>query len=628
MVEEEPNNQQNSATINSSNKKLFQNSIKGNKLRIRNYASSECGAKVINSNKEAQGSFKILSESQDEYMLNPCNAKIWFIVELCEAIKLSSVEVANYELYSSTFRDFLIYGSGHYPTRDWQLVGNFTANDIKQVQVFPFAGEVEFRKFIKIEILSHHGTEHFCPFSLVRMFGTSMTDEFDALDGDKMISIDDEIQETNIITENRTEKNYLNEKSVFYKILVKVAEFFYKNRPERDRKDTKEENFEKFLRDRDTLDAIIEQSVMNRLPTLKPRLKVCSNLEALKSRKQLNRRVQFCNYLRTLISPTTFDLLIKEINKNRSVQFKCLVNQNSTDVLSYQANKPNTTISENGSDLMKSSLESSMSNQKFNSDQLDSNEETNLKSNNYLSITDSTGITSSLLNSQPILLPTPTIEIPDEQQSSVDNSNVLNEKIDDLAKSISERSVELEDQKLSSQSDDESKLIKSSEIIVDKLATDSTLTPEPNQQQIKSSEKSTSTPDQQIASSKPLHPSTDDELPPNGTPISGSSSKETIFIRMINKIKTLELNLSLSSQYLEELSQRYRRQMDEMQKNFNQTIFKLNETSKSTDEYNNRQQLLLDKLGLKIIELEEKLYILIAIIIAKVIFDLISWYRS
>ena len=96
---------------------------------------------------------------------------------------------------------------------------------------------------------------------------------------------------------------------------------------------------------------------------------------------------------------------------------------------------------------------------------------------------------------------------------------------------------------------------------------------------------------------------------------------------MMNKIKTLELNLSLSSQYLEELSQRYRRQMDEMQKNFNQTIFKLNETSKSAAEKDNRQQLLLDKLGSKICELEEKLFILIAIIIAKVIFDLISWYR-
>ncbi|KAK4336619.1 hypothetical protein RND71_043958 [Anisodus tanguticus] len=71
VVEEEPNNQQTSATINNSNKKLFKNNSNDPKLRIRNYASSECGAKVINSNKEAQGSYKILFESQDEYMLNP-----------------------------------------------------------------------------------------------------------------------------------------------------------------------------------------------------------------------------------------------------------------------------------------------------------------------------------------------------------------------------------------------------------------------------------------------------------------------------------------------------------------------------------------------------------------------------
>ena len=48
-MEEEPNNQQNLIINNSNNKKSFNtNSIKdANKLRIRNYASSECGAKGI-----------------------------------------------------------------------------------------------------------------------------------------------------------------------------------------------------------------------------------------------------------------------------------------------------------------------------------------------------------------------------------------------------------------------------------------------------------------------------------------------------------------------------------------------------------------------------------------------------
>ena len=56
-------------------------------------------------------------------------------------------------------------------------------------------------------------------------------------------------------------------------------------------------------------------------------------------------------------------------------------------------------------------------------------------------------------------------------------------------------------------------------------------------------------------------------------------SKESVVIRLSNRIKALEVNLSLSSQYLEELSLRYRKQMEEMQRAFNITISKLNDTN-------------------------------------------------
>jgi hypothetical protein len=165
-----------------------------------------------------------------------------------------------------------------------------------------------------------------------------MTDEFDALDekNDKIIMSVDEnelMHDSGNLNESGKEKNYLNEKSVFYKILVKVAEFFYKNLPERDRKvNTKEENFARFLRDRDTLDAIIEQSVMNMMPTLEPKLRNCLNLDK-QSKKKRNKRIQFCNYLRTLIGATTFDLLIKEMHKDNDLQFKCLFNTNLNETL-------------------------------------------------------------------------------------------------------------------------------------------------------------------------------------------------------------------------------------------------------------------------------------------------------
>lgn len=48
--------------------------------------------------------------------------------------------------------------------------------------------------------------------------------------------------------------------------------------------------------------------------------------------------------------------------------------------------------------------------------------------------------------------------------------------------------------------------------------------------------------------------------------------KESVFVRLSNRIKVLERNMSLSGQYLEELSRRYKRQVDDMQKALNRTL--------------------------------------------------------
>lgn len=66
-----------------------------------------------------------------------------------------------------------------------------------------------------------------------------------------------------------------------------------------------------------------------------------------------------------------------------------------------------------------------------------------------------------------------------------------------------------------------------------------------------------------VSSSLPTSPSLSDIYadPPNGTeqngnPVHGSSQKESVFMRLNNRIKALEMNMSLSGRYLEQLSQR------------------------------------------------------------------------
>ncbi|KAG8222934.1 hypothetical protein J437_LFUL000229 [Ladona fulva] len=150
----------------------------GTKVRQKNYASPDCGAKIAAANPEAVSPGSVLSPSRDEYLLNACSSRSWFVVELCEAIRAKKIELANFELFSSSPKEFSVWISDRFPTRDWSLVGRFTAQDERTLQSFHIDLHV-FTKFIRVEMHSHYGSEHFCPVSLFRVYGTS---EFEVLE--------------------------------------------------------------------------------------------------------------------------------------------------------------------------------------------------------------------------------------------------------------------------------------------------------------------------------------------------------------------------------------------------------------------------------------------------------------
>ncbi|XP_033348994.1 SUN domain-containing ossification factor isoform X3 [Bombus vosnesenskii] len=152
--------------------------IGGMKVRSKNYASPDCGAKLVAANPEARSVGSVLVSTRDEYMLNTCTSRIWFVVELCEAIQAKKIELANFELFSSSPKDFSVYISDRFPTRDWSPVGQFTAKNVKDIQSFALEPHL-FGKFIKVELQTYYGSEHFCPISLFRAYGTS---EFEVLE--------------------------------------------------------------------------------------------------------------------------------------------------------------------------------------------------------------------------------------------------------------------------------------------------------------------------------------------------------------------------------------------------------------------------------------------------------------
>ncbi|XP_017043819.2 SUN domain-containing ossification factor isoform X2 [Drosophila ficusphila] len=148
------------------------------KLRSKNYASPDCGAKIITHNAESNHPEHVLTQSKDEYMLSTCENRIWFVVELCEAIQAQKVDMANFELFSSSPKNFTVAVSKRFPTREWSNVGRFAAEDKRTVQTFELHPYL-FGKFVRVEISSHYAKEHFCPLSLFRVFGTSEYEAFE-----------------------------------------------------------------------------------------------------------------------------------------------------------------------------------------------------------------------------------------------------------------------------------------------------------------------------------------------------------------------------------------------------------------------------------------------------------------
>lgn len=145
--EEEKSKQQSAENSNGTAHKLKPKKVKERKQS--NYASVDCGAKILDHNDEASNADSILVENKDLYMLNPCSAKVWFVVELCDIAHVKSIQIANFELFSSTPESFRVYVSKRYPTREWTMLGTFQAREERTIQTFPL-DEPIYAKYFKV----------------------------------------------------------------------------------------------------------------------------------------------------------------------------------------------------------------------------------------------------------------------------------------------------------------------------------------------------------------------------------------------------------------------------------------------------------------------------------------------
>ncbi|KAG6829793.1 hypothetical protein H0H92_003448 [Tricholoma furcatifolium] len=147
-----------------------------------NYASSECSARVHLAHRGAKSTSAILSSKRDRYMLSPCNTQNQFvIVELCEDIRIDTVQLANFEFFSGIFKDFKISVAKTDITTEGAFteVGIFRARNVRGVQSFhPPPSLRDFYRYIRIDFLSHYGNEYYCPVSLLRVYGLTHLEEW------------------------------------------------------------------------------------------------------------------------------------------------------------------------------------------------------------------------------------------------------------------------------------------------------------------------------------------------------------------------------------------------------------------------------------------------------------------
>lgn len=146
-----------------------------------NYASFDCAATVHKHNPDGKGANSILVENKETYMLNKCEATDKFlVVELCEDILVDTVVLANFEFFSSVFKDISVSVSDRYPVKSngWMGLGIFQARNTRDVQAFMVPNPLIWARYLKIELLSQYGNEYYCPLSLLRVHGTTMMEEF------------------------------------------------------------------------------------------------------------------------------------------------------------------------------------------------------------------------------------------------------------------------------------------------------------------------------------------------------------------------------------------------------------------------------------------------------------------
>ncbi|XP_039586178.1 SUN domain-containing ossification factor isoform X3 [Passer montanus] len=675
-----------------------QHSTKKVQKNRNNYASVECGAKILAANPEAKSTSAILMENMDLYMLNPCSTKIWFVVELCEPVQVKQFDIANHELFSSTPKDFLVSISDRYPTNKWIKLGTFHARDERNVQSFPldeqmYAKYVKmFIKYIKVELISHFGSEHFCPLSLIRVFGTSMVEEYEEIADSQYQSERQELFDEDYdylldynTGEEKSSKNLLGSATNAILSMVNIAANMLGAKTE---ESPEAEAGNKSVSENVTASPATSTAaprLPEPTPVPSPEL-VTTDIPQIEKEQLMvdltkeSPIVQLVQEYEEDASQSTVTLLSGDEQEEEAAAWfeletekyccdmaaVCCISTFSEYVLRWcsvaaamhrkhsktgaeerpphpvDVQQPQPALTEAAPTAAEEPLP----------EQVDSkaekppgsaiavdfsavHEEVSNETTESIELEPShpqTVSQSLLLEVTSEVKPSPTTDVvlepPKEDSGQVAPRVTPQVDVPELSTEVEKAESSVVEDSPEPSVATEVKEVSTREPVATPVIpkpTETALQPESTVDVVASDavEGKESTPDVQKPAEPPVPAETKEDeqvaeeallaIPVSGGPqrtatdfyaelqnstelgyangnlVHGSNQKESVFMRLNNRIKALEVNMSLSSRYLEELSQRYRKQMEEMQKAFNKTIIKLQNTSRIAEEQDQRQ---------------------------------------
>uniref|UniRef100_A0A672NMT9 SUN domain-containing ossification factor-like n=1 Tax=Sinocyclocheilus grahami TaxID=75366 RepID=A0A672NMT9_SINGR len=631
----------------------------GKKLQqtVTNYASVECGAKILSSNPEAKSTSAILMENMDMYMLNPCNNKIWFIIELCQPIQVKLLDIANFEIFSSNPKDFLVSISDRYPNKKWVKLGTFHARDERTVQSFPL-DEHLFAKYIKVELLSHFGSEHFCPLSLIRVFGTSMMEEYEmnSEPSDRQTHVQDEHDYDQppdfMPVDEKSSKNLIGSaKDALLTMVNNIAASVLGGPPETTAGNSSTEGL-------NMTEVVFPPGSMHTAASTWPVTVVADPLDvvgitetaSITQETAAARTPPLTDAAGDAPVQTTPDVeqivtLLPDAEDEPDRSSGRITDESETDHVNE-----NTVHSESAcSRSHRVSLQEHLLQRCFSPDFIQKRKPSSrshaapaVMTPAISTVTEepespvihtrdlAPSLTSDLLRlvsadslssraTQPIELMCPsateclTATVPQQstdglsESSEKPNPETLSDVMttsaalrrDQVAPellSVSSEQVSLENDistpTVSMNTADESQLSSVSALVDEPAIPREALTPDHPVHPLDGFTGSAESKRKELfddESSAHIEQIYTEMQNSSDVHAHGSNQKESVFMRLNNRIKVLEMNMSLSGRYLEQLSQRYRKQVEEMQKAFNKTIIKLQNTSRMAEEQDQRQ---------------------------------------